>query len=124
MCCIPCVYAEWIIGAPIGFAFLALIFLPGFLLIRELAKRIDGWGRLPWIPGWGFSGLIAALLVEVPALVSSRELIALNIHNGILAQEAGLFRKLMIALIGFGLASGICHFCFLASRKMPGKPSA
>jgi len=90
--------------------FTLIIFLPGFLIVRSIARRVAWWRPAYWIPGWVVTGVIAAVLQIAVVFAMSRKFIALNIHNGILWRLAMQSVGLMIGLGFFGLLCGFCDW--------------
>jgi len=118
MCCRSCVALAWFTIVPLVSFFFALIFsLPGFLTVRSIARRIAWWRPAYWIPGWVVTGVIAAFLLVVFLAIADREIIALNIHNGIVWQMAMESVGLMIGLGLFGLLCGFCYWLMRDKRR-------
>lgn len=111
MCCWWCAAVAWFTIVPFVSFFFALIFyLPGFLIVRSIARRAAWWRSAYWIPGWVVAGVIAAVLLVAIGVITSRQLIANNIHNGIAWQMAMESVVLTIVLGFFGLLCGICYW--------------
>ena len=114
MCCRLCAAFAWLTIVPfVGFIFALIFFLPGFLIVRSIARGVARWRPVYWIPGWVMTGVIASLLLAVVFAMADRKFIALNIHNGILWRMAMASVGLMIGLGFFGL---LCGFCFWLMR--------
>ena len=118
MCCRMCAAFAWFTIVPFAAFFFALIFfLPGFVIMRSIARRVAWWRPACWIPGWVVAGVIAAVLLAVVFAMSDRKIIALNINNGILWRRAMETVGLMIALGFFGLLCGICYWVMRDKRS-------
>src|SRR5215467_6983734 len=114
MCCRLCAAFAWLTIVPfVWFIFALIFFLPGFLIVRSIARGVAWWRPAYWIPGWVVTGAIAAVLQIAVVFAMSRKFIALNIHNGILWRLAMQSVGLMIGLGFFGL---LCGFCFWLMR--------
>ena len=122
MCCWWCDAIAWFTIVPFVLFFFSLIFfLPGFLIVRSIARRAPWWRSVYWIPGWVVAGIIAAVLLELLVAITSRQLIANNIHNGIVWQMTIESVVLMIGLGFFGLLCGICYW--LRDKRSAAKDS-
>jgi len=114
MCCRLCAAVAWFTIVPfVTLLFTLIFFLPGFLIVRSITRRVAWWRPAYWIPGWVVTGVIAAVLQIAVVFAISRKFIALNIHNGILWRMAMASVGLMIGLGFFGL---LCGFCFWLMR--------
>jgi hypothetical protein len=94
-----------------------IFFLPGFVIVRSIARRVAWWRSAFWIPGWVMTGVIAAVLLAVVFAMTDRKIIALNINNGILWRRAMESVGLMIGLGFFGLLCGICYWLMRDKRS-------
>jgi|SRR5215510_2513292 len=111
MCCRLCAAVAWFTIVPfVAFFFALIFFLPGFLIVRLIARGVAWWRPVYWIPGWVMTGVIASLLLAVIFAITERKFIALNIHNGILWRLAIQSVGFMIGLGFFGLLSGFCYW--------------
>ena len=82
MCCLSCAKAAWFTFIPfLTFLFVLILFLPGFLILRSIARRAAWWQRVYWIPGWTVAGFVTAVLLTIYLAT------ALNIDNGVLWQS-------------------------------------
>jgi hypothetical protein len=118
MCCRLCAAFAWFTIVPLAAFFFALIFfLPGFLIVRSIARRVAWWRPAYWIPGWVVTGVIAAVLLTIVFAIADRKFIAINIHNGILSQWAMVSVGLMVGLGFFGLLCGICYWLVRDKRS-------
>lgn len=114
MCCRMCAAFAWFTIVPFAVFFFALIFfLPGFVIMRSIARSVAWWRPAYWIPGWVVTGVIAAFLLALVFAITDRKIIVLNIHNGILWQRTMETVGLMIGLGFFGLLCGICYWMML-----------
>jgi hypothetical protein len=124
MCCRLCAAFAWFTIVPFAGFFSALIFfLPGFVIMRSIARGVAWWRPAYWIPGWVVTGVIAAVLLAVVLAMTDRRFIALNIHNGILSEMAMESVWLMIGLGFFGLLCGICYWLMRDKRSVDGSRS-
>jgi hypothetical protein len=111
MCCWWCAAVAWFTIVPfVSFCFSLIFFLPGYLTVHLIARRVPWWRSVYWIPGWVISGVVAAVLFVVLVAINDWKIIALNIHNGILWQMAVGSFVLMVGLGFFGLLCGICYW--------------
>ena len=111
MCCLPCAAAAWFTIVPfVAFLFALIFFLPGFVIVRSIARRVAWWRPAYWIPGWVVTGVIAAVLLAVVFAIDDREFIALNIDNGILWRRALEIAGFTVRLGFLGLLCGICYW--------------
>jgi hypothetical protein len=118
MCCRFCAAYAWFTIVPFAAFFFALIFfLPGFLIVRSIARGVAWWRPVYWIPGWVVTGVIASVLLAIVFAVTDRKSIALIIHNGILWRRAMESVGLMIGLGFFGLLSGFCYWLMCNKRS-------
>src|SRR5215510_11873377 len=78
MCCRVCAAFAWFtIVHFFAFFFALIFFLPGFLIVRSIARGVAWWRPAYWIPGWVVTGVIAAVLAQsaLPnARTSAREI--------------------------------------------------
>ena len=118
MCCRLCAAVAWFTIVPfVAFFFALIFFLPGFLIVRLIARGVAWWRPVYWIPGWVMTGVIASLLLAVIFAITERKFIALNIHNGILWRLAIQSVGFMIGLGFFGLLCGICYWLMRDKRS-------
>jgi hypothetical protein len=123
MCCRLCALFAWFTIIPFAAFFFALIFfLPGFVTMRSIARRVAWWRPVYWVPGWVVTGVTAAVLLVVVLAVADRKIIALNLHNGILWRMAMESTGLMIGLGFFGLLCGVCYW-LMGAKRSAGKES-
>jgi hypothetical protein len=110
MCCIPCAAGVWFMFVPtLDFLVALTLLLPGDLLVSWIARRATWWRPVYWIAGWVVTSVIAAVLFDVALAIGDREIIALNINNGILARKAWEFAGFAIGFAVFGLLCGLCY---------------
>jgi hypothetical protein len=118
MCCRLCAAFAWFTIVPfVAFFFALIFFLPGFLIVRSIARGVAWWQPAYWIPGWVVTGVTASVLLAVVFAMTDRKFIALNIHNGILWRRAMESVGLMIGLGFFGLLCGICYWLMRDKRS-------
>jgi hypothetical protein len=113
MCCISCAVFGYLFMVPVfGFLFAALLFVPGFLIVAFVARRIGKWRPVYWIFGWMFTGMSAVILISMLVVIRDGNFIAVS-EKG---YELGIFT---IASGIFGLLCGICYWAMLirASRS-------
>src|SRR5215468_10337138 len=66
MCCRVCAAFAWLTIVPfVWFIFALIFFLPGFLIVRSITRRVAWWRPAYWIPGWVVTGVIAAVLLTI-----------------------------------------------------------
>src|SRR5215831_10955745 len=79
MCCRLCAAFAWLTIVPfVGFILAWLFFLPGFLIVRTIARGVAWWRPVYWIPAWVVTCVIASVLLAVVFATTERKLIALN----------------------------------------------
>jgi hypothetical protein len=118
MCCRLCAAFAWFTIVPFAAFFSALMFfLPGFVIVRSIARRVVWWRPAYWIPGWVVTGVIAAVLLAVVFAITDRKIIAININNGILWRRAMEAVGLMVGLGFFGLLCGISYWLMRDKRS-------
>lgn len=101
MCCWWCDAFAWFTIVPIlSFIFSLILFLPGFLIVRSIARRVTWWRSAYWIPGWVVAGVIAGILLMAVGVIISGQLIEVVIDLVVL----------MIGLGFFGLLCGIFYW--------------
>jgi len=118
MCCRLCAAFAWFAIVPFVTFFFALIFfLPGFVIVRSIARSVAWWRPACWIPGWIVAGVVAGALLAIVFAMADRNFIALNINNGILWRTAMVSSALMVGLGLFGLLCGICYWLMRDKRS-------
>lgn len=123
MCCLPCAVAAWFTIVPfVAFLFALIFFLPGYVTMRAIARRVARWRPIYWIPGWAVTGVLAAVLLAVGFAINDREFIVLNIDNGILWRRAVETVGFMIGLGFFGMLCGICYWLRDKRRASRNRP--
>jgi hypothetical protein len=124
MCCRLCAAVAWFTIVPfVTLLFTLIFFLPGFLIVRSITRRVAWWRPAYWIPGWVVTGVIAAVLLAVVFAMTDRKFIARNIYNGILWRRTMESIGLMVGLGFFGLLCGICDW-LMRDKRSPDKESA
>jgi hypothetical protein len=113
VCCLGCVVFGYLFMVPVfGFLFAALLFVPGFLIVVFVARRIGKWRPVYWIFGWMFTGMSAVVPIVMLVVIRDRKFIAVS-QNG---YELVIFT---IALVFFGLLCGICYWAMLIKASRP-----
>jgi hypothetical protein len=74
MCCRLCAAVAWSTIVPfVAFFFTLIFFLPGFLIVRSITRRIAWWRPAYWIPGWVVTNVIAAVHLAVVFAMTDRK---------------------------------------------------
>jgi hypothetical protein len=114
MCCISCAAIGWFTFVPIfGFLFALILFLPGYLFVSRIARWAASWRPVYWTGGWVVAAVTAAILFDLTLVIADRNIITLNINNGILARMAREFIGLAIGFVVFGLLCGFSYWMIL-----------
>jgi hypothetical protein len=118
MCCYICAVIMWLTVIPfVGYIIVVLIFAPGIFLVAFIARRVRRWRPVYWLFGWTAAGMLSVIPVATFGIIYDRQIIAININNGILTRLAYDYGLSAIGLGFFGLMCGICYWAILVKTK-------